>query len=64
MAAAASPIRTDGGSSAVIARTPAQIPPNPAELAQKLLNENGVPKKPNLKKTLISNLFPANLLIQ
>jgi hypothetical protein len=59
MAAAASPIRTDGGSSAVIARTPAQIPPNPAELAQKLLNENG-----DLKKTLISNLFPANLLIQ
>jgi hypothetical protein len=50
MAAGASPIRTDGGSSAVIARTPAQIPPNPAELAQKLLNENGGAKKPNLSE--------------
>jgi hypothetical protein len=50
MAAGASPIRTDGGSSAVIARTPAQIAPNPAELAQKLLSENGGAKKPNLSE--------------
>jgi hypothetical protein len=50
MAAGASPIRTDGGSSAVIARPAAQIPPNPSELAQKLLSENGGAKKPNLSE--------------